>query len=144
MITAGPPDGSAASASAAENVVPSAEVSSSLSAPAPPAIRGRRTRSAGRSGGGGSKAKHTAPLLGWAGSAGGSYVRSAAVVDEPVHEGGQWFGPRPAKAVARASRVRAHEHPWQPGHAQRGPTLHHGHGHVRRGRPAAGHAARHV
>src|SRR3954467_1318660 len=80
MITAGPPDGSAASASAAENVVPSAEVSSSLSAPAPPAIRGRRTRSAGRSGGGASKAKHTATLLGWAGGAGGSYVPSAVVV----------------------------------------------------------------
>src|SRR3954453_15694436 len=114
MITAGPPDGSAASASAAENVVPSAGVSSSLSAPAPPAIRGRRTRSAGRSGGWASKAKHTATLLGWAGGALGSYDRRA-------------------RAVARASRVRAHEHPRQPGHAQRGPTLHHGHGHVRRG-----------
>src|SRR3954453_2246275 len=99
MITAGPPDGSAAWASAAENVVPSAEVSSSLSAPAPPAMRGRRTRSAGRSGGGAAKAKHTATLLGWAGSAGGSYARSAAVVDEPVHEGGQWFGPRPPRPL---------------------------------------------
>src|SRR3954466_13420882 len=60
MMTAGPPVGSTASASAAENVVPSAEVSSSFSAPAPPAMRGRRTRSAGRSGGWASNAKHTA------------------------------------------------------------------------------------
>src|SRR3954466_6245357 len=111
MMTAGPPVGSTPSASAAENVVPSAEVSSSFSAPAPPAMGGRRTRSAGRSGGWASKAKHTAILLGWAGVPLGSYAR-------------------PARAVARASRVRAHEHPRQPGHAQRGPTLHHGHGHV--------------
>src|SRR4051795_11930832 len=60
MMTAGPPVGSTASASAAEDVVPSAEVSSSFSAPAPPAMRGRRTRSAGRSGGWASNAKHTA------------------------------------------------------------------------------------
>src|SRR3954466_14892695 len=77
MITAGPPDGSAASAAAAGNVVPSAEVSSSLSAPAPPAIRGRRTRSAGRSGGGGSKAKHTATLLGWGGGGPGAHAPPA-------------------------------------------------------------------
>src|SRR5919199_3090072 len=62
MITPGPPLGSADSASAAENSVPSAEVSSRTSAPAPPAIRGR-TRSAGSSGGWASKAKHTATLL---------------------------------------------------------------------------------
>src|SRR5919199_4941469 len=62
MITPGPPLGSADSASAAENSVPSAEVSSRTSAPAPPAIRGR-TRSAGSSGGWASKAKHTAALL---------------------------------------------------------------------------------
>src|SRR4051812_49402356 len=62
MITAGPPVGSADSASAAEKVVPSAEVSSIVSADAPPAMRGR-TRSAGRSGGWASKAKHTAALL---------------------------------------------------------------------------------
>src|SRR4051812_6748134 len=67
MMTAGPPDGSAASARAAENVVPSAEVSSILSAPAPPAMRGWRMRSAGRSSGWASKAKHTAALLGWTG-----------------------------------------------------------------------------
>src|SRR3954468_22123800 len=59
-MTAGPPVASTASGSAAENVVPSAEVSSSFSAPAPPAMRGRRTRSAGRSGGWASNAKHTA------------------------------------------------------------------------------------
>src|SRR5919202_3693459 len=62
MITAGPPVGSADSASAAENDVPSADVSSMISAAAPPAMRGR-TRSAGRSGGWASKAKHTAALL---------------------------------------------------------------------------------
>src|SRR4051794_22698702 len=62
MITAGPPVGSADSASAAEKVVPSADVSSIVSADAPPAMRGR-TRSAGRSGGWASKAKHTAALL---------------------------------------------------------------------------------
>src|SRR3954452_8304082 len=63
MITAGPPVGSADSANAAEKVVPSADVSSIISADAPPAMRGR-TRSAGRSGGWASKAKHTAALLG--------------------------------------------------------------------------------
>src|SRR3954469_19297695 len=69
MITAGPPVGSADSATAAEKVVPSAEVSSIVSADAPPAMRGR-TRSAGRSGGWASKAKHTAALLGvvWSGA----------------------------------------------------------------------------
>src|SRR3954453_22107107 len=69
MITAGPPVGSADSASAAEKVVPSADVSSIVSADAPPAMRGR-TRSAGRSGGWASKAKHTAALLAvvWSGA----------------------------------------------------------------------------
>src|SRR3954468_14534929 len=69
MITAGPPVGSADSASAAERVVPSADVSSRISADAPPAMRGR-TRSAGRSGGWASKAKHTAALLAvvWSGA----------------------------------------------------------------------------
>src|SRR3954462_8963214 len=78
MITAGPPDGSGASASAAENVAPSADVSSSVSAPAPPAMRGWRTRSSGRSGGWASKAKHTegSPRLDRAVRA-GSYGRSA-------------------------------------------------------------------
>src|SRR3954463_10626591 len=69
MITAGAPVGSADWASAAEKVVPSADVSSRISADAPPAMRGR-TRSAGRSGGWASKAKHTAGLLGvvWSGA----------------------------------------------------------------------------
>src|SRR4051794_21991004 len=58
MITPGP-SASGDSASAAENAVPSAEVSSSTSAPAPPAMRGT-TRSAGSSGGRASNAKHTA------------------------------------------------------------------------------------
>src|SRR5215210_622971 len=56
-ITTARPLGSGASASAAEKRVPSAEPSSSTSAPAPPAIRGR-ARSAGRSGGRASNAKH--------------------------------------------------------------------------------------
>src|SRR3954464_2909434 len=85
MITAGPPDGSADSARAAENAAPSADVSSIMSAPAPPAMRGR-TRSAGRSGGWASKAKHTAALLGSIGQ---------AALD----------GRRPAEAVSRASGV---------------------------------------
>src|SRR3954454_21947746 len=85
MITAGPPVGSADSANAAEKVVPSADVSSIISADAPPAMRGR-TRSAGRSGGWASKAKHTAALLG---SVGQSALDAR----------------RPAEAVARASRV---------------------------------------
>src|SRR4051812_45399402 len=69
MTPAGPPVGSADSANAAEKVVPSADVSSIISADAPPAMRGR-TRSAGRSGGWASKAKHTAALLGvvWSGA----------------------------------------------------------------------------
>src|SRR3954469_13856252 len=61
MITPGPAP-SADSASAAENVVPSADVSSSFSAPAPPAIRGW-TRSAGSAGGRASNAKHTGGSL---------------------------------------------------------------------------------
>src|SRR3954454_17818389 len=88
MITAGPPVGSADSANAAEKVVPSADVSSIISADAPPAMRGR-TRSAGRSGGWASKAKHTAALL------------------EVVWSGAPRILRSHAEAVARASRVRA-------------------------------------
>src|ERR1700748_3125912 len=47
-------------ASAAENRVPSAEVSSSTSAPAPPAI-GANMRSSGGAGGRASKSKHMTP-----------------------------------------------------------------------------------
>src|SRR4051812_50127545 len=60
MATAGPL-APGASASAAEKRVPSAEVSSSVSAPAPPAIGGR-ARSGGRAGGRAAKGEDkTAP-----------------------------------------------------------------------------------
>src|SRR3954452_18241003 len=110
MITAGPPVGSADSASAAEKVVPSADVSSIVSADAPPAMRGR-TSAAGRSGGGASKAKHTAALLAvvWSGAprilrrrrgrSAAAVVAAAGALDLAV------LAPAPAAAVVVGIRA---------------------------------------
>src|SRR3954447_21891052 len=111
MITAGPPVGSADSASAAEKVVPSADVSSIVSADAPPAMRGR-TRSAGRSGGWASKAKHTAALLGVVWSGATRILRrrrsrsAAAVVAARAFDLGSALAAAPAAAVVVAVRAR--------------------------------------
>src|SRR3954449_8740052 len=104
MITAGPPVGSADSARAAEKVGRAAEVSSSISADAPPAMRGR-TRSAGRSGGWASKAKHTAALLGVVWSGAPRILRrprsrsAAAVVAARAFDLGPALAAAPAAAV---------------------------------------------